>query len=108
MPVEIVLQLSHKDVNLGFFKNLKQDVLALRSGDLLYYRNFILYNTANKPVAKLSQKMQEKLLEWQGKGYKVKSATVRFIVAWKPKDASKEEAESAVLLADLVLSSNFH
>lgn len=108
MPVEIVLQLSHKDVNLGFFKNLKQDVLALRSGDLLYYRNFILYYTANKPVAKLSQKMQEKLLEWQGKGYKVKSATVRFIVAWKPKDASKEEAESAVLLADLVLSSNSH
>ena len=32
MPEEIVLQLSHKDVNLGFFKERKQEVLALRRG----------------------------------------------------------------------------
>ena len=43
-------------------------------------------------------------MEWKERGYDVKSATVRFIVAWKPKDAPKEEQESAVLLADLVLS----
>lgn len=104
MPEEVVLQLSHKDVYLGFFKNLKHDVLALRSGDPLYYNDFILYNMANKPVAKLSLNMQEKLLEWQAKGYKIKSASVRFIVAWKPKNAPKEESEIAVLLADLVLS----
>lgn len=36
--------------------------------------------------------------------YKVKSASVRFVVAWKPKDAPKDEAETAVLLADLILS----
>ena len=30
MPEEIVLQLSHKDVYLGFFKELKQEVLALK------------------------------------------------------------------------------
>jgi ATP-dependent DNA helicase RecQ len=48
--------------------------------------------------------MQEKLSEWQERGYNIKSASVRFIVAWKPKDAPKEEKETAVLLADLVLS----
>ena len=32
MPEEVVLQLSHKDVNLGFFKERKQEVLALRGG----------------------------------------------------------------------------
>lgn len=37
------------------------------------------------------------------RGYEVKSASVRFVVAWKPKDAPKEEAETAVLLPDLVL-----
>lgn len=105
MPEEIVLQLSHKDVNLGFFKGLKQEVLVLRSGDALNYNNFCLYNTlTNKPVAKLSQNMQTTLLGWQEQGYKVKSASVRFIVAWKPKDAQKDESETAVLLADLVLS----
>ena len=105
MPEEIVLQLSHKDVNLGFFKEKKQEVLALRGGDSLTYDDFFLYSSlTDKPVAKLSSKMQGILSEWEQKGYKVKSASVRFVVAWKPKDAPKDEAETAVLLADLILS----
>ena len=105
MPEEIVLQLSHKDVNLGFFKELKREVLSLRDGDKLLYKDYTLYNTAHRVVARLSQSMQKKLAEWKERGYEVKSASVRFVVAWKPKDAPKEEPESAVLLADLVLSS---
>ena len=105
MPEEIVLQLSHKDVFLGYFKGIKREVLSLKSGNQLIYRDFTLYETVNnKPVGRLSQKMQYTLMEWKERGYDVKSATVRFIVAWKPKDAPKEEQESAVLLADLVLS----
>lgn len=105
MPEEIVLQLTHKDVNLGYFKNLKQEVLSLRGGDALYYENFILYEPGTgKEVAKLSSNMQTTLLEWKEKGYEVRSASARFIVAWKPKDAPKDESETAVLLADLVLS----
>lgn len=105
MPEEIILQLSHKDVFLGFFKERKQEVLALRSGDLLTYSNFILYNpSTHNSVAKLSQKMQATLSEWEERNYRVKSASVRFVVAWKPKDAPKDEPETAVLLADLVLS----
>lgn len=105
MPEEIVLQLSHKDVNLGFFKEKKQEVLALRGGDSLIYDNFFLYSSStDKPVAKLSSKMQGVLSGWEQRGYKVKSASVRFVVAWKPKDAEKDEPETAVLLADLMLS----
>ena len=105
MPEEIVLQLSHKDVNLGFFKDRKQEVLALRGGDSLIYSNFFLYSpSTDKPMAKLSSKMQETLSGWEQRGYKVKSASVRFVVAWKSKDAPKDEAETAVLLADLMLS----
>ena len=105
MPEEIVLQLSHKDVNLGFFKKRKQKVLTLRGGDSLNYNDSVLYDVlTNKPVAKLSQNMQTTLLEWRERGYEVKSASVRFVVAWKPKDAPKDERETAVLLVDLVLS----
>lgn len=105
IPEEISLQLSHKDVYLGFFKERKQEILALRGGDPLSYNNFVLYSSlTGKAVAKLSLKMQDTLSEWEEKGYKVKSASVRFIVAWKPKDAQKNESETAVLLADLVLS----
>ena len=105
MPEENVLQRSHKDVYLGFFKERKHEVLALRGGDSLTYSDFFLYSSlTNKPVAKLSLKMQDTLSEWGKRGYKVKSASVRFVGAWKPKDAQKNEPETAVLLADLMLS----
>ena len=104
MPNELVLQLSYKDVYLDFFKDIKREVLALKGGDLLYYKDFCLHDiSTNKPIAKLSLSMQNTLIEWEKKGYKVTSASVRFIVAWKPKDAPKNEPEIAVLLANLML-----
>lgn len=36
-------------------------------------------------------------------GYSVMSASIRFIVAWRPKDAPRLEKEHAVLLIDLML-----
>lgn len=105
LPEEIVLQLSLRDVYLEFFKGIKHEVLALQSGDPLQYRDFTLYTEeTNRPVAKISTRMQKTLNEWSAKGYRVKSAAVSFIVAWKSKDAPKEEPETAVLLADLTLA----
>ena len=104
MPEEIVLQLSHKDAYLDFFKGKKLEILALRSGDPLCYKDFFLYETVgNRPVVKLSSRMQKVLIDWEKRGYTVRSAQVRFVVAWKPKDAPAGEPETAVLLADLVL-----
>lgn len=105
MPEEVVLQLSHKDVYLGFFKERKKEILSLRSGDPLNYKDTIFYNTTtNTPIAKLSKNMQVVIEDWHNKGYNIKSASVRFVVAWKPKDAPKEETETAVVLIDVMLS----
>ena len=104
LPEEIVLQLSLKDVYLDFFKDLKREILSLRSGDPLKYKDSVLYNSQNRAVAKLSANMQKTVSDWKGKGYEVKTASVHFIVAWKPKEATKDEPETAVLLADLVLN----
>lgn len=104
MPDEIVLQLSHKDVNLGFFKTRKQQILSLRAGNQLHFDNNYLYDPkSNHSIAQLSQKMQSELQIWSGKGYHVSSASIRFIVAWKPKDTPKDEKEHAVVLVDLIL-----
>ena len=101
MPDEVILQLSHRDVNLGFFTYRKNEILALRAGQTLRFENNFLYDRAsNTPLAQLSQKMQRELTLWIDKGYKVTDATIRFIVAWRPKDATEEYA---VLLADLTL-----
>lgn len=104
MPDEIILQLSHKDVNLGFFKERKADILTLRAGQTLRFDNNYLFECrTNKAVGQLSQKMQGELLQWSEKGYSVVSASIRFIVAWRPKDAPKDEKEHAVLLVNLSL-----
>lgn len=105
MPDEIVLQLSHKDVNLGYFKSRKKEVLTLRSGQPLRFDNgYLYYVDTDRPVCQLSQKIMGELCMWDEKGYVVSDVTIRFIVAWRPKDAPKEEKEHAVLLVDLTLS----
>jgi len=105
MPEEVAIQLSHKDVVLDFFKNKKTEILSLVSGSPLIYRdNYLINPCTNRAVAHLSKSMQDKLEGWGSKGYVVERASVRFIVAWRPKDASVEEQETAVLLADLVLA----
>lgn len=107
MPDEIVLPLSHKDVNLGFFKSRKKEILKLRAGQTLRFDKNYLYDCCtNMAVAQLSQKMQGELHLWTEKGYSVISAPIRFIVAWRPKDAPQEEKDHAVLLVDLILRMN--
>lgn len=103
-PKEIVLQLSHKDVNLGFSKPHKDAILSLRSGmPLTYHDHCLCLPSTGRDIAQLSIKMKEKLGKWELKGYKVTAARIRFIVAWKSKDAPRDEKESAIVLADLVM-----
>ena len=104
MPNRIVLQLSHRDVNLGYFKSRKKEVLSLRAGQKLHYDNGYLNDAKTKrPVCQLSQKIMGELCNWKEKNYFVSDVSIRFIVAWRPKDAPKEEKEHAVLLVDLSL-----
>jgi len=103
-PEEVMLQLTHKDVFLSFFKPIKKDVLALRSGDALTLEGNYFYTTpTHRAIAKLSANMQATIAEWLEKGYQPHKASIRFVVAWKPREAPKEEPETAVLLIDLVL-----
>lgn len=105
MPADIILQMSHKDVNLNFFASHKQEILSLRSGAPLFYHDHLFSNPdTGHDIAMMSQKMQDKLKLWKGKGYKVVSAGIRFIVAWKPKGAARDEKESAVILIDLCIN----
>ena len=104
LPQEVVLQLTHRDVNLAFVDRCKNDVLALQSGDVLDYFDLRFCSPATgRPVAMLSAAMKATLHGWQQRGYRVSRARVRFIVAWRPKDAARDVPERAVLLPDLVL-----
>ena len=105
MPDEIGLQLSLKDVNLGSFKCYKNDELALRAGQKLRCdEDYLIDMQTNKSIGKLSKKIMSELSGWKEKDYSISDVSIRFIVAWRPKDAPKEEEESDVLLLDLTLS----
>ena len=82
----------------------KREVLSLRAGEQLRFADNYLYALdASRPIAQISKKMQDELVLWDERGYMVSSATIRFVVAWKPKDAPKDEKENAVLLLNLGL-----
>lgn len=104
-PEEITLQLTHRDVVLGFFKGKKPLVTRLRSGcPLTVDHEYLLARVEGKlfRVAKFSKAAVDRLHFLNRKGYRLVSANVRFIVAWKGKEDSEE---TAVLLADIHLSS---
>lgn len=101
-PEDIAMQLSHRDVNLSFFADRKQDILALRSGMPLDYHDCRFSDPATgRDIAMLSGGMQKRLRAWTDRGYRVCRASVRFIVAWKPKGSPKDTEETAVTLIDL-------
>ncbi len=99
-PVEIMLQLTHKDVWLDFFKDKKKTILQQRSGQPLTFKNGYLRTMSGEDVAYISKIKRAELKDWEEKGYHVQSAKINYILAWKGKD---DEEESAVLLPELVL-----
>ena len=104
MPETVLLQLTHKDVVLDYFLSRKKEVLSLFSGEQLIYSNGYFINPhSNYSVAKVSTRMRDSLLDWEAKGYHVVSSTVRFVVAWRSKEAPKDSPETAVMLPEIKL-----
>ena len=100
-PTEIMLQTTHKDVVLDFFKSKKEIIFNLRSGEKLRLDDVYLIaelNGRDVHVAKLSKAFVEKLEKLKDKGYSPKSAEVRFVVIWKGEDDTEE---TPIILADI-------
>ncbi len=102
-PTEMSLQLTHKDVFLDFFKERKESVMQLRSGDELVvdapFLRAVLHGE-KQCVAKFSKAFVEKLKELESKGYQPVGARVEYIVAWR---GENDEQETAVMLPVLRL-----
>lgn len=102
-PDEIIMQLSHRDVFLGFFRNKKNIICRLKSGDRLIAKGEYLYiNTlsGNMPIVKFSKRYMDTLNRLRRKGYVLNNAKIRFTVAWK---SEEDDEECAVILPELYL-----
>lgn len=96
----IVLSLSMRDVWLDYFRDKKTEVLRLRSGDKLTYRNGYLLSDKGVCIVSLSNAMRDRLKDQEQKGYQVTDAEVSYVLAWRPRE---EPLEVAVCLANLTL-----
>ena len=96
----IIMSLSLRDVWLDYFRDHKADVLSMRSGDKLKYRDGYLDSVQGKHIASLSKGKREEVEGLIKKGYRVTSAEVTYVLAWRPRD---EKEEVAVCLANLRL-----
>ena len=96
----IVLSLSMRDVWLDYFRNRKEQILRLRSGEKLDYSEGYLLSHGMR-IGSLSITMRERIKELEKKGYAVSDTEVSFVIAWKPLE---EKREIAVCLANMVLN----
>ena len=91
-PRGLVLHLSHKEINLGYFAYIKSRVNVLKSGDLLIVSEEGCKNETGELVLKFSKNFMERLAEIKKNGYDLMEAKVNFIVYWL-NDTSGEETK---------------
>ncbi|MDY6372114.1 MAG: RecQ family ATP-dependent DNA helicase [Bacteroidales bacterium] len=99
----IAVSLGLHDVWLDYFRDRKDSVLRLRSGDPLRYSKGYLLSEHGEYIASLSKNKRQHIDALQAKGYSVASAEVSYVLAWRPRE---EPQEVAVCLANLILEYN--
>ena len=95
-PNNLILQLSHRDVFLGYFKGKENLVLELQSGDEMFLQDskngdfYALLNNKKQCVVKLSKAGLEMLNTYLQKGYVIDKVKVRFVVYWQGREEASE------------------
>ncbi len=105
-PEELLIQLTHKDVYLDFFKTRQDIIPRLRSGMSLELRdNYLVHVTNNRsyPVASFSKAFREKLIRWASQGYYPADVIIQFIVSWK---GEADTEDTFIILPTIKLKKN--
>lgn len=101
-PLHMEIQLGYHDVNLGFFKNHKKQILGLRCGGQLSFSEQYLCLDGRKILRYSNGFFENKLARIMEKGYQIVKADIRYIAGWKDKDHPDSE-ELAIILPNLHL-----
>ncbi len=95
------MQLSHKNVYLGFFKDKKDIIQRIIPGTKLEIGIdglSVSHKGANVQVVRYSKEFKDTIEDLNKQGYRIDRAFVRFIVGWREKE---EDQEYPVILPDL-------
>ena len=98
---EMVMNLTHKDVNLGYFKNVQKHMASLMCGDSLVKAEEGWANPDEKPVLKFSKLFNDRLLAIEKSGFRLQKVKIGFILYWK-EEGAKEDVK--IILPELYFS----
>jgi len=104
MPSLITMQLSHKDVNLGYFKFRRKEIDRLMSGQTLIVAETGCFS-GNIQVLKFSASFCSQMSKLKEKGYAPVKAVVRHIVFWQGQDM---ENEIKIILPNVEMQKSEH
>jgi ATP-dependent DNA helicase RecQ len=89
-PILVSFQLTHHDINLGYFRFIQHRIEKLTAGEKLILTNDGCNNLKGDTVVKFSKLFLEKINELENRGYKLNEAKVKFILFWIDKEAQNE------------------
>jgi ATP-dependent DNA helicase RecQ len=98
----VVLQLTHRDVWLGFFSDQHRQKLIkqLQSGDELRVTGHSCYTSQNREILRFSKSFIAKLEELKTKGYAIETAKINFMLFWKNEETKEE---NKIILPEIYL-----
>ena len=102
LPEHLVYHLTHKDINLGYFKFIQRRLNSLNSGDSLAINEIGLVNSNGEQIVKFSKSFQEVRESLGNQGYQLIESKIRFILFWEYNDEeSGENKEIKIVLPEL-------
>jgi ATP-dependent DNA helicase RecQ len=99
MPDRLVYQLSHRDVNLGYSKFVKNTIKNLTAGTKLEIDELPYLRVNGKRALQFSKAFYENIHGTLLKEYKITEAYARYLVYWTNKD---DNSENLIILPELV------
>lgn len=89
-PQRLIYQLTHKDVQLGYFKHTQNGIQKIHAGSILRYSDDqVFMNVFNYKILKLSKKYQDDFENIIKQGYQLKEVSVNYILYWFNKGLSE-------------------
>jgi ATP-dependent DNA helicase RecQ len=98
LPGMLTMQLSHTDVNLGFFEYRQYQISRLIPGDTLIIGVDGCTNSSGDIVLKFSRKFHDTITQLDHQGFHLQKVKINFIVYWQDTD---KETEFRIILPEV-------
>jgi ATP-dependent DNA helicase RecQ len=85
-PERLLYQLSHKDVQLGYFKFTQKNINKIHSGEKLIMLDDVVCSEDGQRILKFSNKYKDEMDKLIAKGYVISNMSANHIVYWFDKE----------------------